>query len=476
MLNEAMKKLFITAILLLLLSIKPLLSSDNSVEKLSVIRLQIYLKSIGHNIGSLDGIYGKKTESALKKTLSEQNIEWDNHLDQIDLQAIKTAVSKSPYLFKAKPENQFLFDIQEQLIIAGFLNQGFTGLFDEATKVATSKYFEAQSLKKSNFFRDKLPTYNLLKSLRKYNKGSRSTSQSFLDGILVKTGQSKITVARKTLSPLNLSSISKKQFTRVEVACGGTANGDIKNTDGRYFKTGKSNLDTKSVMLFELNQNSFNNCGDRIRDSQSKSWEKSKARAELQFLGMKARKGYTYIFDANFAYKRKSTSNSIANSVNDRTLIFQIKADPNPKCGPIVALKIHGWKGQTRLEVNSTYIEVDNSFSYQRNAGGKITCHQWDSKFLPIPFGENKKHKLRIELSVLDFNHYFINVFINDEHVRTIDYNYKKFPKKVHAVDGFYVPFGLYQMPNKFRSSGQYSINAEFSNVGLYETKSIASR
>ena len=215
----------------------------------------------------------------------------------------------------------------------------------------------------------------------------------------------------------------------------------------------------------------WKNCGGKIKDPVSKSWNNSKARAELDFVGQRAQKGYTYVFDAEFMYKRSFASKAVKWQANDRTLIFQIKADPNPKCGPILALKMHGLKGKLQLEVNSTYIEIDDNFSYSRQSGGEITCHEWDSKMLPITFSEGKFHKVRVELSVLDFNHYKINVFINEKHVRTVVYNYKNFPNKVHTAKGFYLNHGLYQMPNEFRSSGEYKITAQYRNVGYYRVK-----
>lgn len=177
------------------------------------------------------------------------------------------------------------------------------------------------------------------------------------------------------------------------------------------------------------------------------------------------------MFDAELMFNRTFASKIVKWQRIGRTLIFQIKAEPNPGCGPILGLSIYEQKGKTLLEVSSTYIEIDDNFSYPRNAGGEITCHGWDSKKLPITFSEGKFHKIRVELSVLDFNHYKINVFINDQHVRTVDYNYKKFPHKVLTAKGFYLNHGLYQMPNEFRSSGEYKITAQYRNVGYYRVK-----
>ena len=259
---------------------------------------------------------------------------------------------------------------------------------------------------------------------------------------------------------------------------GRVAKGDIISAQGFNYGQGANKprkprytLNSRTTTFFKLDKDSFNNCSEQIKDPVSKSWNKRKARAELSFLDQRAQKGYTYVFDAEFMFKRSFASKIVKWQANDRTLIFQLHAEPRPKCGPILGLEMHGSKGKLQLEVNSTYIEIDDNFSYSRQSGGKITCHGWGNKMLPISFSEDKFHKIRVELSVLDFNHYKINVFINEQHVRTVDYNYKKFPHKVHTAKGFYLPHGLYQMPNEFRSSGEYKITAQYRNVGYYRVK-----
>ena len=443
-----------------------------------IIKLQIYLTSAGFPVGKIDGLYGRKTDQAIKSLLSKYGVVWDGILDEKDIAIIRKEVVAASYIYEPNAENRFYFDLQEQLIIAGYLEQGFTAKYDPRTETAVLNFLKKNNLSKQSLLRDNLPTYSLLKSLHRINRNAASKKQAFVKGQLKRPEKrnlqqsSQKTVAKINRKPIDLVSIKKRSFTKVHVACGGTAKGDITSKSGKNYNNLKDYyLKNNTTTFFKLDQNSYNNCGSNIKDTESKTWEKSKARAELNFAGVKARKGYTYVFDAEFLYQRTAKSNSVANVVNDRTLIFQMKADPNPKCGPIVALKIHGWKGKTSLEVNSTYIEIDENFSYARNSGGKITCHQWDSKFLPINFSENKTHKIRVELSVLDYNKYEIHVFINGQHVRKISYDYQAFPHNVHTADGFYLPFGLYQMPNKFRTNGQHIISAQFKNVGFYEVR-----
>ena len=460
----------------------PISTFAKESNDISIIKLQIYLTSAGFPVGKIDGLYGRKTDQAIKSLLSKHGIVWDGILDEKDISIIRKEVIAASYIYEPNAENRFYFDLQEQLIIAGYLEQGFTAQYDPQTETAVLNFIQKNNLSKQNLLRDDLPTYALLKSLHRINRDAASIKQAFVKGQLNRPEKrnlqqpSQKTEAKKNKKPIDLASIKKRSFTKVHVACEGTAKGDIKSQSGmNYVNPGPFLKDyylkNNTTTFFKLDQNSYNNCGNNIKDKDSKSWEKSKARAELNFAGVKARKGYTYVFDSEFLYERTARSTRVANLVNDRTLIFQIKADPNPKCGPIVALKIHGWKGKTSLEVNSTYIEIDENFSYARNTGGKITCHQWDSKFLPIDFSENKAHHLRVELSVLDYNKYEIHVFINRQHVRKISYDYQAFPHKVHKADGFYLPFGLYQMPNKFRSNGQHLISAQFKNVGFYEIR-----
>ena len=93
----------------------------------------------------------------------------------------------------------------------------------------------------------------------------------------------------------------------------------------------------------------------------------------------------------------------------------------------------------------------------------RVFCHPKALQSRPARFKQVYSDKA--------YNHYEIYVFINENHVSKINYNYKLFPHKVHTAKGFYLPFGLYQMPNEFRSLGQYNITAKYQNVGFYKVK-----
>ena len=56
-------------------------NANEKVEKLSVIKLQVYLQSAGMDVGKLDGLYGKRTDLALQTLLEKNGIVWDGDLD-----------------------------------------------------------------------------------------------------------------------------------------------------------------------------------------------------------------------------------------------------------------------------------------------------------------------------------------------------------------------------------------------------------
>jgi len=154
----------------------------SNLENISFIRLQIYLKSVGLEVGNLDGLYGRKTDQALKDLLSEYDVEWDGELDQNDLKIIEKAVRKSPYLFEPSDKNRFLFELQEELVIGGFLEQGFTGIFDMKTRRAVDNFIALQSNAGGKYLRHGLPTFSLLQAVKNANRYSPVNSQSFKNG------------------------------------------------------------------------------------------------------------------------------------------------------------------------------------------------------------------------------------------------------------------------------------------------------
>jgi len=60
-----------------------------------VLKSQKYLNALGYNSGMEDGIWGKKTQNALKSFLDDVGIAWDGKLDQKDILALENS-------FKAK--------------------------------------------------------------------------------------------------------------------------------------------------------------------------------------------------------------------------------------------------------------------------------------------------------------------------------------------------------------------------------------
>ena len=63
-----------------------------------ILKSQKYLNALGYNSGTEDGIWGKKTENALKSFLDDVGIAWDGKLDQKDMIALESS-------FKAKGLN-----------------------------------------------------------------------------------------------------------------------------------------------------------------------------------------------------------------------------------------------------------------------------------------------------------------------------------------------------------------------------------
>ena len=60
-----------------------------------ILKSQRYLNALGYNSGLEDGIWGKKTENAIKSFLDDVGIAWDGKLDQKDMIALENS-------FKAK--------------------------------------------------------------------------------------------------------------------------------------------------------------------------------------------------------------------------------------------------------------------------------------------------------------------------------------------------------------------------------------
>lgn len=269
--------------------------ANEKVEELSVIRLQVYLKSAGMDVGKLDGLYGKKTDLALQTLLEKNGIVWDGELDYNDIEIIKRSVKRSPYLYEPSDKNRFIFELQEQLIIGGFLEQGFTGIFDNQTKKAVSSFIAIDNDPENRFMRDDLPTYSLLQTLEEFNRSVSTRINYFVNGKISKRGlqeANKKLVSQSqqsSLKPINLDNLKKRVFNKVVVDCEGrVAKGDIVSAQGFNYgqaankpRKPRYTINSKTTTYFKLDKDSFNNCGGKIKDPVSKSWEKRKARAEL---------------------------------------------------------------------------------------------------------------------------------------------------------------------------------------------------
>ena len=75
-----MKKLLITAILLLLLSLKPLFAGV--AEDVDVREVQKFLTKLCFNVGPIDGLWGKKTEKAAKEFLASRSKEYSGTFEK----------------------------------------------------------------------------------------------------------------------------------------------------------------------------------------------------------------------------------------------------------------------------------------------------------------------------------------------------------------------------------------------------------
>ena len=162
----------------------PISTLAKEPNDISVIKLQVYLTSAGFPVGKIDGLYGRKTDQAITSLLSKHGVVWDGILDKKDTSIIRKEVIAASYIYEPNAENRFYFELQEQLIIAGYLEQGFTAQYDPQTQTAVLNFIQKNNLSKQSLLRDDLPTYALLKSLHRINRNAASTKQAFVKGQL----------------------------------------------------------------------------------------------------------------------------------------------------------------------------------------------------------------------------------------------------------------------------------------------------
>ena len=98
-----MKKLFITATLLLLLSLKPLFGGiDKGIYAGDVAEVQIMLTELCFKPGPIDGTWGKKTETAFKDFYKPYG-KYDGTFDNFELRMLKGRYNGRSKNKKCKP-------------------------------------------------------------------------------------------------------------------------------------------------------------------------------------------------------------------------------------------------------------------------------------------------------------------------------------------------------------------------------------
>ena len=95
-----MKKLLITATLLLLLSLKPLFAGV--AKGVDVREVQTILSELCFNVGPTDGVWGKKTETAFKDFYKPYG-KYDGTFDNFELRMLKGQYNGTPKSKKCKP-------------------------------------------------------------------------------------------------------------------------------------------------------------------------------------------------------------------------------------------------------------------------------------------------------------------------------------------------------------------------------------
>ena len=69
-----------------------------------ILKSQKYLNALGYNSGAEDGIWGKKTENALKSFLNDVGIAWDGKLDRKDVKALENSFKEKGLKFQSPDE------------------------------------------------------------------------------------------------------------------------------------------------------------------------------------------------------------------------------------------------------------------------------------------------------------------------------------------------------------------------------------
>ena len=154
-----MKKLFITATLLLLLSLKPLFAGV--AKGVDVREVQTILTEFCFNVGPIDGVWGKKTEKATEEFFTKYFTKYGGYLGHMELKMLQASyragvvggqrIKRCP--IEITPENEIqiadknVCKIQELLSQQGYNVGVVDGVFGKKTNDNLMQFYAAQNKK-----------------------------------------------------------------------------------------------------------------------------------------------------------------------------------------------------------------------------------------------------------------------------------------------------------------------------------------
>ena len=154
-----MKKLFITATLLLLLSLKPLFAGV--AKGVDVREVQTILTEFCFNVGPIDGVWGKKTEKATEEFFTKYFMKYGGYLGHMELKMLQASyragvvggqrIKRCP--IEITPENEIqiadknVCKIQELLSQQGYNVGVVDGVFGKKTNDNLMQFYAAQNKK-----------------------------------------------------------------------------------------------------------------------------------------------------------------------------------------------------------------------------------------------------------------------------------------------------------------------------------------
>ncbi|ERL99002.1 putative peptidoglycan-binding domain-containing protein [Rhodobacteraceae bacterium HIMB11] len=156
-----MKKLFITATLLLMISLKPLIAGV--AEGVDVKEVQTHLTKLCFNAGPIDGLWGKKTEKAAKEFLASRSKEYSGTFEKKHAVALRRTVNSKahqdtfgyagPQLCQSAEEQEIqiadknVCKIQELLSQQGYNVGLIDGVVGKKTTDILTQFYAAQNKK-----------------------------------------------------------------------------------------------------------------------------------------------------------------------------------------------------------------------------------------------------------------------------------------------------------------------------------------